>query len=285
MSARGRGAAGVVRRSDDEHPRTPDARRRAANPPRPEIIAHEVEPAKLGWTSWFTTTDHKRIGIMYLGTVLVFFALGGVEALLIRTQLSVPDNTLLTPEKYNQVLTMHGTGPQLRHRVLRSQTGRIGAAVAALVLVLRAPRGVHPRAARVRRRVGGAAGVRAQADLRLQGDRRLDRRDRLPRPAGVGAPHVLNADVDRRARVLHGDGSTSTPPSRDGRRRKGRLAGPDPWKANTLEWFTPSPPPEHNFDVIPLVRSVEPMKDIRRQIERHTGSKQRYRDGHPMTWV
>jgi heme/copper-type cytochrome/quinol oxidase subunit 1 len=66
---------------------------------------------------------------------------------------------------------------------------------------------------------------------------------------------------------------------------KGRLAGPDPWKANTLEWFTPSPPPAHNFDVIPLVRSVEPMKDIRRQIERQTGSKQRYRDGHPMTWV
>jgi cytochrome c oxidase subunit 1 len=46
--------------------------------------------------------------------------------------------------------------------------------------------------------------------------------------------------------------------------RNGRPAGPDPWKANTLEWFTPSPPPEHNFDTIPVVRSVEPMKDIRR---------------------
>jgi cytochrome c oxidase subunit 1 len=49
--------------------------------------------------------------------------------------------------------------------------------------------------------------------------------------------------------------------------RKGRLAGPDPWRANTLEWFTPSPPPEHNFDVIPTVRSLEPMKDIRRSVE------------------
>jgi cytochrome c oxidase subunit I len=48
--------------------------------------------------------------------------------------------------------------------------------------------------------------------------------------------------------------------------RKGRLAGPDPWLANTLEWFTPSPPPEHNFDVIPTVRSFEPMKDIRRRV-------------------
>ena len=49
--------------------------------------------------------------------------------------------------------------------------------------------------------------------------------------------------------------------------RGGRPAGPDPWRANTLEWFTPSPPPEHNFDVIPTVRSLEPMKDIRRSIQ------------------
>ena len=49
--------------------------------------------------------------------------------------------------------------------------------------------------------------------------------------------------------------------------RSGRRAAPDPWRANTLEWFTPSPPPEHNFDVIPTVRSLEPMKDIRRAVE------------------
>ena len=55
------------------------------------------------------------------------------------------------------------------------------------------------------------------------------------------------------------------------RSRRARSPGPDPWKANTLEWFTPSPPPENNFDVIPRVRSVEPMKDIRRQIEQQTG--------------
>jgi cytochrome c oxidase subunit 1 len=57
--------------------------------------------------------------------------------------------------------------------------------------------------------------------------------------------------------------------------KRGRIAGPDPWKGNTLEWFTSSPPPVNNFDVIPRVRSVEPMRDIRRQIERQTGVTQR----------
>jgi cytochrome c oxidase subunit 1 len=77
--------------------------------PAPHIIAHSVEPAKTGWTSWFTTTDHKKIGILYLYTVLVFFVLGGVEALLIRIQLGAPENTFVTPEIYNQLFTMHGT--------------------------------------------------------------------------------------------------------------------------------------------------------------------------------
>jgi cytochrome c oxidase subunit I len=57
--------------------------------------------------------------------------------------------------------------------------------------------------------------------------------------------------------------------------KKGKIAGPDPWKANTLEWFTTSPPPVNNFDVVPRVRSVEPMKDIRRQIEIDTGVTQK----------
>jgi heme/copper-type cytochrome/quinol oxidase subunit 1 len=57
--------------------------------------------------------------------------------------------------------------------------------------------------------------------------------------------------------------------------KRGPLAGPDPWKGNTLEWFVPSPPPVNNFDVIPRVRSVEPMRDIRRQVERSTGVTQK----------
>src|SRR5918998_375208 len=77
--------------------------------PVPQITAHDVRGEHTGWTSWFTTTDHKKIGILYLYTVLVFFVLGGVEALLIRLQLGAPENTLVTPEVYNQLFTMHGT--------------------------------------------------------------------------------------------------------------------------------------------------------------------------------
>ena len=50
--------------------------------------------------------------------------------------------------------------------------------------------------------------------------------------------------------------------------KSGRRAGNDPWKGNTLEWFVQSPPPANNFDVIPRVRSVEPMKDIRREVQK-----------------
>ena len=49
--------------------------------------------------------------------------------------------------------------------------------------------------------------------------------------------------------------------------KHGRKAGPDPWQGNTLEWFTDSPPPENNFDEIPVVKSSVPMQDIRKQIE------------------
>ncbi len=77
--------------------------------PRPQIIASRVDRETAGWTSWFTTTDHKKIGIMYLATVLVFFVLGGVEALLMRTQLAVPDNTLINPKTYNGSVSMHGS--------------------------------------------------------------------------------------------------------------------------------------------------------------------------------
>src|ERR687893_466899 len=77
--------------------------------PAPHIIAHDVKREHAGWTSWLTTTDHKKIGILYLYTVLVFFVLGGVEALLIRIQLGAPENTFVTPEIYNQLFTMHGT--------------------------------------------------------------------------------------------------------------------------------------------------------------------------------
>ncbi len=59
--------------------------------------------------SWITTTDHKRIGIMYICTSLGFFGAAVIMAMLMRTQLIRPENGLLSPERYNQIFTMHGT--------------------------------------------------------------------------------------------------------------------------------------------------------------------------------
>jgi cytochrome c oxidase subunit I+III len=61
------------------------------------------------WFDWAGTIDHKRIGILYLWTALTFFVVGGCEALLVRLQLAVPREHLLSPEAFNQIFTMHGT--------------------------------------------------------------------------------------------------------------------------------------------------------------------------------
>ncbi len=306
------------------------------------------EPPR-GWLAWVTTTDHKKIGIMYLFATFVFFILGGVEALIMRLQLATPDGTLVDPETYNGLVSMHGTTmvflfvvpvlagfgnyfvplmigardmafprlnalsfwllvfggdrllrvdllraapgrldllrpalrrrlsaerrrgrvdlpdppvrplvagrrdqlrghdpqhareghglgpdaavrvddprlqlpadrgaaggrggghdaahrPPLRHRLLRPHRRRRPDAVAAPVLVLRPPRGLHHDPAGVRDHLRDPAGVRPQADLRLQGDRGGHGGHRVPRPAGVGAPHVHHAHRHGGARVLH----------------------------------------------------------------------------------
>jgi len=64
--------------------------------------------ANTGFWSWFTTVDHKKIGILYGMSAFVFFIIGGLEALLIRAQLYQPDGTLLNADQYNQIFTMHG---------------------------------------------------------------------------------------------------------------------------------------------------------------------------------
>ncbi len=61
-----------------------------------------------GLVGWVTTTDHKRIGLMYFFASLAFFGAGGIEALLIRTQLIGPNGHLLSPQAYDEVFTMHG---------------------------------------------------------------------------------------------------------------------------------------------------------------------------------
>ncbi len=65
--------------------------------------------APSGIWSWITTTDHKRIGILYGVTAFVFFLIGGLEALIIRAQLATPNGRLVDADTYNQLFTMHGT--------------------------------------------------------------------------------------------------------------------------------------------------------------------------------
>jgi cytochrome c oxidase subunit 1 len=63
-----------------------------------------------GLYEWLTTTDHKKIGILYLVNSFIFFLIGGILALLVRTELATPGIQLLTDEHfYNQLFTMHGS--------------------------------------------------------------------------------------------------------------------------------------------------------------------------------
>ena len=61
-----------------------------------------------GFWSWFTTIDHKKIGLLYGYSAFAFFIIGGLEALVIRAQLARPDQTLVNAAQYNQIFTMHG---------------------------------------------------------------------------------------------------------------------------------------------------------------------------------
>ena len=78
------------------------------------MAARADTPAIPDWqrgkvASWLVTTDHKRIGILYVATAGLFFGFAGLLGLLIRSQLARPDQSLLTGDSYNEVVTMHGT--------------------------------------------------------------------------------------------------------------------------------------------------------------------------------
>jgi cytochrome c oxidase subunit 1 len=64
--------------------------------------------AEYGIRSWLFTTDHKRIALLYLVSITLFFFIGGFFALLIRLELLTPAGDLLTPDMYNKAFTMHG---------------------------------------------------------------------------------------------------------------------------------------------------------------------------------
>lgn len=84
-----------------------------ASPPPPRSPSEEEELAQAwssppGWRS-LSAVNHRPMGRRFVGTALVFFLVAGVLGLLIRAQLAVPGNTVLGPEAYNQIFTMHGT--------------------------------------------------------------------------------------------------------------------------------------------------------------------------------
>ncbi|MGI9558966.1 MAG: cytochrome c oxidase subunit I [Thermodesulfobacteriota bacterium] len=62
-----------------------------------------------GIWSWLTSTDHKRIGLMYLGALTLFFILAGVTALMMRYELATPESDVFSPHTYNVLFTLHGS--------------------------------------------------------------------------------------------------------------------------------------------------------------------------------
>ena len=75
----------------------------------PAPTYHMARPPKTGLMDWLTTVDHKKIGILYGLSGLFYLLVGGLEALLFRIQLAVPDNDFLTGEQFNGLVTMHAT--------------------------------------------------------------------------------------------------------------------------------------------------------------------------------
>jgi cytochrome c oxidase subunit 1 len=82
--------------------------------PRTSPLAGALRGARLAAEhnkilNWIATVDHKKIGVLYGVSAFIFFCLGGLEALLLRTQLAAPNANVLTADEYNRLFTMHGT--------------------------------------------------------------------------------------------------------------------------------------------------------------------------------
>ena len=76
--------------------------------PIEENPKHTYLNADKGILSWLFTLDHKRIGLLYLGSITLFFFVGGVLALLLRTELLTPAQSIIDADTYNQIFTLHG---------------------------------------------------------------------------------------------------------------------------------------------------------------------------------
>ena len=77
--------------------------------PAPARVLHRPAAKPTGLWSWFTTVDHKRIGILYGVSSIIFFVIGGIEALIMRLQLMTPNGTVVGADTFNALFTMHGT--------------------------------------------------------------------------------------------------------------------------------------------------------------------------------
>jgi cytochrome c oxidase subunit 1 len=72
-----------------------------------------LEQSRSAWYEivheWVITVDHKKLGLMYIGSALLFLVIGGIEALVMRIQLAIPHANFVSPEVFNRMFTMHGT--------------------------------------------------------------------------------------------------------------------------------------------------------------------------------
>ncbi len=78
------------------------------DPSAPEMPKDHYLNATFGLKSWLLTTDHKRIGILYLVSITFFFLIGGLYATAIRLELLTPAGDMVQPDTYNRLFTMHG---------------------------------------------------------------------------------------------------------------------------------------------------------------------------------
>jgi len=74
-----------------------------------DLVLSQTWGDKPGLWGWLCTVDHKKVGKRYIVTAMIFMALGGVLALMMRLQLARPDSGLISADRYNQIFTMHGT--------------------------------------------------------------------------------------------------------------------------------------------------------------------------------
>ncbi|HEV2928677.1 MAG TPA: cbb3-type cytochrome c oxidase subunit I, partial [Propionibacteriaceae bacterium] len=80
-----------------------------ARPEEAADAAHGIGPRRHPIADWLTTTDHKKIGIMYLVNSYFWFGVAGLLAVFIRAELAQPETQFFAEQRYNELFTMHGT--------------------------------------------------------------------------------------------------------------------------------------------------------------------------------